>query len=306
MLTTPQNYCGRFAPSPTGKLHFGSLVAAVACYLDARSNKGKWRVRMEDIDPPREQPGAAGDIIRTLDAFGFEWDGPIIYQSQRLEAYQEALDQLLRNGDAYHCACSRREIAKKSLTGTKKPIYTGTCRTGLAVTRKPRSVRTRTHNKTISFKDQIQGTLQQSIESEVGDFIIRRADGLFAYQLAVVVDDAWQGINHIVRGADLMLSTPRQQHLQSLLNYPIPSYAHIPIVTDSSGSKLSKQTKSSPVNEKQPLSSLLAAVRYLNQAQPEEKPENLNDFWHWAIKNWDINKIPQQKTFAFSNYSAHS
>ncbi|VAX07356.1 Glutamyl-Q tRNA(Asp) synthetase [hydrothermal vent metagenome] len=300
MATTHQQHCGRFAPSPTGELHFGSLIAAVASYLEARCNNGRWLLRMEDLDPPREQPGAADDIIRTLDVFGFEWDGPIIYQSQRLEAYQEALDQLLGAGDAYHCACSRKEIAQEGSTGEEGPIYPGTCRKGIPAGREPRSIRVLTHNQKLGCKDRIQGALYQSLELEIGDFIIRRADGLFAYQLAVVVDDAWQGVNQVVRGADLILSTPRQLHLQSLLHYPAPGYAHIPVVTDRSGNKLSKQAKARPVDRKQPLTTLLAAIHCLNQTQPEEEPATLEDFWHWAIKNWDINRIPQQQAIALT------
>lgn len=297
--TTP--YCGRFAPSPTGALHFGSLVAATACYLDARSNNGKWLIRMEDIDPPREVPGAADDILRTLEAFGFEWDGPILYQSQRASAYHTAIAQLLQQGDAYPCACSRKEIAQQGQPGIEGAIYPGTCRTGLPAGREARSFRLLTHGKPINFIDRIQGKVRQSLIHDVGDFIIQRTDGLFAYQLAVVVDDAWQGVTHIVRGGDLILSTPRQLHLQTLLGYPAPNYAHIPLAVDNAGHKLSKQAKSLPVDKKAPIPALLAALHFLHQPLPEEEPTTLYDFWQWALTTWDIKRVPQHRTQLLPN-----
>ncbi len=295
MLSAPP-YCGRFAPSPTGALHFGSLVAAVACYLDARSHGGKWLVRMEDIDRPRELPGAADDILHTLEAFGFEWDGSILYQSQRRDAYQAALEQLQLQNNIYPCACSRKEVAQQSQTGSEGAIYPGTCRAGLPAGRAARSVRVLTHNHPICFKDTIQGEIQQSIAQEVGDFIIRRADGLFAYQLAVVVDDAWQGVTHIVRGADLIHSTPRQLHLQTLLGHPRPHYAHLPVAVDNAGNKLSKQARALPIDKKTPLPALLAALHFLHQPLPEQQPAGLDEFWRWAVANWDIKRVPRQQT----------
>ncbi len=292
--TTP--YCGRFAPSPTGALHFGSLIAAVACYLDARSNNGQWLVRMEDVDRPREVPGAADGILRTLEAFGFEWDEAICYQSQRTEAYQAALEQLQKQGMIYPCGCSRKEIAQQGRLGAEGIIYPGTCRKYLPTERKARSIRVITHDKNIRFIDRIQGEIKQSIADEIGDFVIHRADGLFAYQLAVVIDDVYQGITHIVRGADLVLSTPRQIYLQVLLGHPTPTYAHLPLAVDTAGNKLSKQAQSLPVNRKVPLPALLAALRFLHQPLPDEQPTTLDEFWAWAIKNWDIQRVPQQST----------
>jgi len=251
---------------------------------------------MEDIDRHRELPGAADDILRTLEAFGFEWDGPICYQSQRTEAYQAALEQLQQQGDIYPCACSRKEIAQQGQTGIEGIIYPGTCRTGLPPGREARSIRVFTHDRPIHFEDRIQGEIEQSLAHAVGDFIIRRADGLFAYQLAVVVDDAWQGVTHIVRGADLILSTPRQLHLQALLGQPVPNYAHIPLAVDEMGSKLSKQSQSLPVDRKSPLPALLAALHFLHQPLPDEQPTTLDDFWKWALTNWDIKRIPQHLT----------
>lgn len=296
MTHSEDRYRGRFAPSPTGALHFGSLVAAVGSYLDARSQGGEWLLRIEDLDPPREVAGAADDILRTLEAFGFEWDGTILYQSQRLEAYGDAVTDLLHRHLAYPCGCSRKEIALKGRTGPEGPIYPGLCRAGLAAGKKPRSVRLRTLPEPISFEDRIQGSLQQSVENEVGDFVIRRADGHYAYQLAVVLDDASQGINQVVRGCDLLISTPRQIQLQTLLELPIPSYAHLPLAVDASGAKLSKQAKSLPVERKAPQSSLLAALAFLNQPLPEDGVPDIKTLWQWATAHWDISLIPKQRS----------
>ncbi|MCF6354454.1 MAG: tRNA glutamyl-Q(34) synthetase GluQRS [Candidatus Polarisedimenticolaceae bacterium] len=288
-------YCGRFAPSPTGALHFGSLIAAVACYLDARTNRGRWLVRMEDIDPPREVPGAADDILHTLEAFGFEWDDAVLYQSRRTAAYQAALEQLQQQGHTYPCGCSRKGIAQQGRPGVEGIIYPGTCRAGLPPEREARTTRLVTPNPPVGFMDKIQGKIEQSIAQEVGDFIIRRSDGLFAYQLAVVVDDAWQGVTHIVRGADLMHSTPRQLYLQRLLSHPAPGYAHLPLAVDAAGNKLSKQTGSLPIDRKTPLPALLAALRFLHQPLPDEQPASLQEFWQWAVANWDIKRAPRQQ-----------
>ncbi|TVQ74312.1 MAG: tRNA glutamyl-Q(34) synthetase GluQRS, partial [Chromatiaceae bacterium] len=201
-------YTGRFAPSPTGPLHFGSLVAAVISWLDARTHGGTWRVRMEDLDPPREEPGAADRILRTLDAHGLHWDGPVLYQSTRLTAYADAMQQLREQGRAYDCGCTRREIAALALQGLEGPVYPGTCREGLPAGKSPRALRVRTHDDPICFSDRAQGEVCQQLASQIGDFVIRRADGLTAYQLAVVVDDAFQGVTHVVRGIDLLASTP--------------------------------------------------------------------------------------------------
>lgn len=295
MSQTSNHYRGRFAPSPTGALHFGSLVAAVGSYLDARSQGGEWLLRMEDLDPPREVAGAADDILRTLEAFGFEWDGSILYQSQRLDAYGDAITDLLHRKLAYPCGCSRKEIAIKGLPGPEGPIYPGLCRNGLAPGKKPRSVRLRTLPGAITFEDRIQGALSQSVEDEVGDFVIRRADGLYAYQLAVVIDDALQGINQVVRGCDLLISTPRQIQLQSLLELPSTRYAHLPLAVDAEGAKLSKQAKSHPVVAKDPQTSLLAALAFLNQPLPEDGTPDLKTLWQWAIANWDMARVPRQQ-----------
>jgi glutamyl-Q tRNA(Asp) synthetase len=218
----PPRYRGRFAPSPTGPLHFGSLVAAVGSFLQARAQRGEWLVRVEDLDPPREVKGAADDILRTLERLGLQWDGVAMYQSARTAAYDHAINELRRANALYACACSRREIADSSLPGIEGPVYPGTCRRGLPGARDGRALRVRTDGARVAFEDRWQGRLENSLEPEFGDFVVRRADGLTAYQLAVVVDDAAQGITEVVRGADLLYSTPRQLHLQTLLALPAP------------------------------------------------------------------------------------
>jgi len=294
MSDKPVKYRGRFAPSPSGPLHFGSLVAALGSYLDARHQRGEWLVRMEDIDPPREQPGAASGILATLEAFGFEWDGEILYQNRpaRSDAYRQALDRLSDQGKTYPCACSRKEINEAGRMGVEGPIYPGTCRTGLPAGRKARITRVLTDEHRIGFRDLVFGDLQQNIFADAGDFIVRRADGLFAYQLAVVVDDAFQGVNRVVRGADLLRSTPRQIYLQQLLGLPTPIYAHLPLVRDAEGRKLSKQSKAQPVDCGHPLASLLAAWHFLGQAAPGHQPDSLEEFWRLAIDNWDLSQVP--------------
>jgi glutamyl-Q tRNA(Asp) synthetase len=285
-------YRGRFAPSPTGPLHFGSLVAALGSYLDARHHRGKWLLRMEDLDGKREVRGAADAILRTLDAFAFSWDGPVLYQSRRREAYETALESLRRMGLAYPCGCSRRQIADTAALGPEGPVYPGTCRAGLPAGRRARSFRLLTRDRTIAIEDRIQGPLRQNPGQEIGDFVIRRADGYHAYQLAVVLDDAWQAITHVVRGADLLSSTPRQCYLQDLLQLPRPRYAHLPLAVDKAGRKLSKQYRDAPVDPEQPLDVLLQALAFLGQTLPPERPANLDEFWRWAIARWSLEKVP--------------
>ncbi|OOG26181.1 tRNA glutamyl-Q(34) synthetase GluQRS [Thioalkalivibrio denitrificans] len=263
------SYIGRFAPSPTGPLHFGSLVAAVASWLDARRHGGRWLVRMEDLDPPREVPGAADAILRSLEAFGLHWDGPVLYQSTRGEAYEAALLQLGKAGHAFDCGCSRREVAQAGLPGLDGPIYPGTCRGGLPPGKRARAARLRTEPGIIEFADRVQGVVAQDVAREVGDFVIRRADGYFAYQLAVVVDDAFQGITHVVRGLDLLDSTPRQILLQRLLGLPTPHYLHHPLVLTPEGEKLSKQTGAPPVDMSDPVPALIRALEFLGEPVPE-------------------------------------
>lgn len=289
---TPSHYRGRFAPSPTGPLHFGSLVAAMGSYLDAHQNQGGWLLRMEDLDREREVKGAADDILRTLDAFGFAWDGSVTYQSHRHEVYEEAVAGLRDDGLAYPCSCSRKEIAETAIAGTEGPIYPGICRSGLTVGKRERSIRLLTQDRTIEIQDRVQGRIRQNPGREIGDFVIRRADGYHAYQLAVVVDDARQGITHIVRGADLLNSTPRQCYLQELLGLAQPDYAHLPLAVDSTGRKLSKQYRDAPVDLRHPLDALLLAFSFLAQEMPPERPTDLEDFWRWAIDQWSMQRVP--------------
>lgn len=281
---------GRFAPSPTGPLHFGSLVAAVASYCDAKSQGGQWLLRIEDVDTTRRVEGASDDIIRTLQRYGFEWDGEIVYQSQRSEYYEQALTRLRHLGLAYPCTCSRKEIADSSTQqGIEGLIYPGTC---LQHPIKPNTSiawRLKTPAKKISFEDKIVGWQQHHIDQDIGDFVIKRADGLFSYQLAVVVDDAMQGITHVVRGADLLQSTTRQIYLQQCLGYSPLVYAHIPLVLNNQGQKLSKQTRATalpPDNVKDTLINALHFLPFLPKPFPTSL--SLSDLWRWAIDHWQM------------------
>jgi len=285
-------YRGRFAPSPTGPLHFGSLVAAVGSHLEARFHLGAWLMRMEDLDAPRTMAGAADDILRTLEACGLYWDGEVLYQSLRTAAYEEALTELQRIGAVYPCACTRREIADSALHGIEGPVYPGTCRNGLPEGREGRAWRVCTDDHAIAFDDALQGRIVQYLESDIGDFVARRADGIFAYQLAVVVDDAFQRVSHVVRGADLLASTPRQIHLQQLLGLTTPHYMHLPVAVNAAGEKLSKQTLAAPVDRKNPATALWHALQFLQQSPPSElqteKPESILE---WALQHWHSEKL---------------
>jgi glutamyl-Q tRNA(Asp) synthetase len=334
------NYCGRFAPSPTGPLHFGSLVAAVGSYLDAKHHQGKWLVRIEDLDTSRTVKGTADEILGTLEAYGLHWDEEIIYQSQRTVAYEEAFHRLKEAGAVYPCACSRKEIADSALYGIDGQIYPGSCRNGLPSGKTARAWRVRTdhqllppcrggersegaigmgveqqENKVstptlalplqgggdvapngslgpsnegiIEFNDALQGRITQHLEREIGDFVVNRADGLFAYQLAVVVDDAAQGITHVVRGADLFYSTPRQIYLQRLLGLPTPAYMHLPVAVNAQGEKLSKQTHAQPVENSNAASTLFDALVFLRQQPPVAlRLSKVEHILAWAISNW--------------------
>ncbi|MBK1720777.1 tRNA glutamyl-Q(34) synthetase GluQRS [Thiocystis violacea] len=286
-------YRGRFAPSPTGPLHFGSLLAAMASFADARACGGAWLVRMEDLDRPREVAGAAERILDTLRAFGLEWDEPVIYQRERAPAYAAALQALDAQGLTYPCGCSRAEIVRLGRMGAEGPIYPGTCSQGLAPGMRARSIRVRTRAQPMHFTDRIQGEQTQSVEDSTGDFVLRRADGIHAYQLAVVVDDAWQEITHVVRGADLLGSTPRQILLQRALGLPEPSYAHIPLVLDDRGRKLSKSLASAPVDASDPLPAMHRAWACLGQP-PVTGAGSPAAFWKRAIEEWRIERIPRR------------
>lgn len=284
---------GRFAPSPTGPLHFGSLVAAVASYCDAKSRGGKWLLRMEDIDLTRNVAGASEDIIRTLQRYGFKWDNETIYQSQRTELYEAALIQLRNQHLAYQCTCSRKEIADSSTThGIEGAIYPRTCLQHPIKPGTSAAWRLKTSASTISFQDLIQGKKQHNIASDIGDFVIKRADGLFSYQLAVVVDDALQGVTHVVRGADLLNSTTRQIYLQQRLGYSTPVYAHIPLVMNAHGQKLSKQNLATSIADTPVCATLYQALTFLQQSPPAKmKNATPEAVWHWAISNWKIDTL---------------
>ena len=311
-------YRGRFAPTPSGPLHFGSLVAAVGSYLEARSRSGEWLLRMEDPDPPREQPGAADSILRTLEACGLRWDGAVMHQSRRGDAYAAALARLQAQGLVYPCACTRREIADSNLNFARRAheaplarasgrgvggegdgalIYPGTCRNGLAPGKSPRAWRVRVDHAPIEFVDALQGKSSQDLAANVGDFVLRRADGLYAYQLAVVVDDAEQGITDVVRGADLLDSTPRQIHLQRLLGLTTPRYLHLPAAVNAVGEKLSKQTLAPPVDARNPVPALVQVLEFLGQAPPAELRRTPPlEFWRWAIAHWDARRIAPRRS----------
>ena len=282
-------YTGRFAPSPTGPLHFGSLVAALASWLDARAAGGAWLLRMEDLDKPRETAGAADAILRQLEALGLEWDGPVLYQSTRTARYLEALEALEQRGATYPCGCTRSEIADSALAIDGARVYPGTCRSGLAPGRHARATRVRTVAAPIRFVDRLQGEIVQSVEREVGDFVLRRADGLVAYQLAVVVDDADQGVTDVVRGADLLDSTARQIWLQRLLGYPTPRYLHLPVAVTAGGEKLSKQTGAQPVDAANSLRELARALAFLGQAVPDAA--TTENMLQEALERWDASLI---------------
>ncbi|MDG4596803.1 MAG: tRNA glutamyl-Q(34) synthetase GluQRS [Candidatus Contendobacter sp.] len=283
---------GRFAPSPTGPLHFGSLVAALGSFLEARRHGGEWLVRIEDVDMPRTAPGATMAILRALEWYGLHWDGPVVHQSQRAVHYQAALELLLDAGWVYPCTCSRQTLAGCSRGRDGAPIHPGTCRSGPHRLDRPSALRLRVTNASLTFQDAIQGEYRQQLERDVGDFVLRRADGVFAYQLAVVVDDAAQGVTHVVRGADLLDSTPRQIYLQRLLGLSTPDYAHLPVVVDARGDKLSKQTGAPPLDERRVGPTLTAALRFLGQRPPPElATEPVATIIAWAVAHWDLTLV---------------
>ncbi|MCD5988699.1 tRNA glutamyl-Q(34) synthetase GluQRS [Pseudomonas sp. CDFA 553] len=281
------SYIGRFAPTPSGYLHFGSLVAALASYLDARSVGGQWLMRMEDLDPPREVAGAQRAILETLERYGFEWDGQLVTQSHRHDAYQEIINRWFSHGLAYACTCSRKQL--EPFQG----VYPGTCRNA-GHSPDNAAIRIRVPELLYRFEDRVQGQFQQHLGREVGDFVIRRRDGFYAYQLAVVIDDALQGVTDIVRGADLLDSTPRQLYLQELLGVPQPRYLHVPLITQPDGNKLGKSYRSPPLEADQAIPLLLRALRALGQ-EPESALAygTPQEVLKWAIERWNVSAIPR-------------
>lgn len=286
-------YIGRFAPSPSGPLHFGSLVSALASYLDAKANRGQWLVRMEDLDPPREQPGAAASILHCLEAHGLHWDGQVIYQSQRSYAYQHCLDALLQAGFAYPCGCSRQDLA--AMGG----IYNGHCRAQPPTAGQTCSLRLklydlpgRTSSELIEFDDLFQGTQCQNLRTQAGDQILKRRDGFFAYQLAVVVDDIAQGITHIIRGSDLLEVTGRQLFFFDLLGAPLPQFGHVPLAMQSNGQKLSKQNHAKALDSTDASRNLWRGLAFLGQNPPSDLANtSIAECLDWALHNWQRHGI---------------
>ena len=291
---------GRFAPSPTGPLHLGSLVAAVGSWALARRARGMWLLRMEDLDTPRVVPGMADDILRTLEVLGLTWDGEIVWQSRRTDAYQAALEELRRRGAVYPCGCSRAEIARIASAphGDGELVYPGTCRSGLPPGKEPRAFRVRVGEGAVCFSDTVQGEQCQELARACGDFVVKRADGPFAYHLAVVVDDAAAGVNQVVRGADLLASTPRQIFLLQLLGLPTPTYAHLPLVTGPAGAKLSKRDNAVSLAAGRDLGRdggrlLLAALRFLGQDPPLLPHASCAEILAWTRATFDPARVPR-------------
>lgn len=289
-------YIGRFAPSPTGLLHIGSLLTALASYADARSHGGRWLVRMEDLDPPREMQGAADHILRTLEAFGLEWDGEIIYQSQRHKLYREALADLQARDWVYPCYCSRKDWHQQAHQGVDGFVYNGLCsqkNKNITSHHKNPAWRLRVLDEEVGFDDQIVGFYSQNLARDIGDFVLLRADGFWAYQLAVVVDDAEQGITHIVRGQDLLVSTPRQIHLQKCLNLPEISYAHLPLLTNHLGQKWSKQTCAPAIDARHAPAILRQVMTYLNIPTPPSGDLSVVELVDWTVAHWSLRDVPK-------------
>ena len=285
-LHTMMTYIGRFAPSPSGPLHFGSLIAAIGSYLRARAQQGSWLVRIEDIDPPREQPGAAAQILRTLERFSLHWDGEVIYQSQRHERYQAILDELYQQGKTYHCCCTRAQIQAAG------GFYPGTCRDKQYPPLNA-AVRLRVDAPCLSFQDQLLGliTVEPRLASE--DFILKRRDGLFAYNLAVVIDDADCGVTEVVRGADLLEPTARQITLYQQLGWPVPDWLHLPLALQENGLKLSKQNHAPAIDELPVVKTLCQALLFLGQPLPEDTADmTAESLLRWAVEHWQLSSIP--------------
>ena len=284
-MTRPARYRGRFAPSPTGSLHLGSLVAALGSWLIAHHRGGDWLLRIEDLDPPREVPGAAAQQIETLKACGLHPDEPVLWQSTRGEAYASALDRLLASGSAFECACSRSDLAADA------GIHRGCVRSDVV---RPPAIRLRVGDERVAFEDAIQESFEQDARDDIGDFVLRRADGLWAYQLAVVVDDAAQGITQVVRGADLLDSTPRQILLQRALGLPTPDYAHLPLAVDAQGRKLAKSSGAAAVDPADPLPALRVAFALLGQdADAIADARNADSLLRRALEAFDPAAIPR-------------
>ncbi|MEQ1558016.1 MAG: tRNA glutamyl-Q(34) synthetase GluQRS [Methyloglobulus sp.] len=283
-------YVGRFAPSPTGPLHLGSLFTALASFLDARSHKGKWLLRIDDLDTPRNKEGSVDAILKTLEVFGLHWDGSVCYQNQHLDKYEDLLHQLEQNQLTYRCTCSRKSLAEMfsgDRLNSKHSVYPGNCRNKAIPARIPHAIRLKVDPCTLTFNDELQGLISHDLAQQHGDFILKRKDGIIAYQFAVVVDDYLQGINHVVRGRDLFEETPKQIYLQQLLGFPTPTYMHVPVIVDQQGYKLSKQTLATAVDTQLPNKILFDLLVLLKQNPPDELGgASINELLDWAIGNW--------------------
>jgi glutamyl-Q tRNA(Asp) synthetase len=292
---------GRFAPSPTGRLHLGSLLAAVGSYLDARAHGGEWLVRMEDVDTARVIPGAADDILHTLEAHGLDWDGEVLYQSTRSDAYAEALERLVARGQAYPCACTRSEAAA---LGDREGRYPGTCREGPTRPTGPYAMRLRTEGyPTIPIEDRVHGPYWQSVDGIVGDFVLRRRDGFWSYQLAVVVDDATQQITDVVRGLDLLDNSPRQRLLQAILGLPMPTLLHLPLLVEDDGAKLSKSRRALPVEDGKAPETLTRVLSILLHPPPAMlRAAPVREQLAWAVRAWNPHRLQCVKEVLASHF----
>ncbi len=280
-------YTGRFAPSPTGHLHLGSVYTALASFLDARKNKGLWRLRFDDLDTPRNVSGATTSILKTLETLGLYWDGEIDYQSLHLGEYHDVLSDLLRNGEIYRCQCSRKNLT---------PIYAQICRQKTISTTTSYSLRLKTDSRQLIFTDNLQGEISQNLATQHGDFILKRRDNIIAYQFAVVLDDIRQGVNNVVRGIDLLDETPKQIFLQNVLKLPTPNYFHVPVLANSNGQKLSKQTLAAAVNLTAPNLVLFQLLNLLKQKPPMElQMANVNEILKWAVEHWKVTLLKGEK-----------
>ncbi len=285
-------YCGRFAPTPSGPLHFGSLVAALGSYLEAKTHGGTWRLRIDDLDPLRVAPGASDDILRTLESLGMMWDGAVLYQSDRTNAYRAALHAIAEVASVYPCVCSRREIAEAAIAGVEAPIYPGTCRSRVASPNSAYALRLNVQGAHVRFDDGLQGPQECDLEREAGDFVLCRVDGIFSFHLAAAMDDGEQEITDVVRGADLLESSARQIHIQQLLGLSTPRYLHLPVALDRQHQKLSKQTHARKVDVTKPVATLSRVLEFLNQPGfPELENADLRDFWKHAIAVWRLDRV---------------
>ena len=294
-MSEKNQYRGRFAPSPTGPLHFGSLIAATGSYLQAKSQQGEWFIRIDDIDPPREVKGAADNILFTLENFGFEWDGEVFYQSQNLQRYESAITTLLKEQLAYPCSCSRSSILKMTGLDNGHTIYPGLCRNGPLKKSADYSIRLRSNNHLVCFDDKIQGKHKVNVEKTNGDFILQRRDKHFSYHLASGIDDAEQGISEVVRGKDLLECTPCQIYVQQTLNLATPDYCHLPIAVNESGQKLSKQTYAEALNTENSVHLLYKTLKFLGQMPPKQLINaSQEELWLWAKTHWRLDRVPKE------------